>query len=84
MCLRPDLTPTIKNIRSVGMTVKGWSTKRGFRYQTVVKVLNGFAGKRKIGVTADILNALKKDGYYEEKPQKESAETGGRDANNNN
>ena len=48
------------------MTVKGWAAKRKFNYQTVIKVLNGFAGKRQIGVTAAILSQLKKDGFYEE------------------
>jgi len=60
-----NLKPTIKNIRG-STTVKLWAAKRGFQYQTVVKVLNGFVGKRQIGITADILNALKEDGYYEE------------------
>lgn len=60
------LKPTIKNIRSSGMTVRWWAAKRGFAYQTVVKVLNGFSGKRRIGTTERILKSLKKDGFYEE------------------
>lgn len=61
-----NLKPTIKNIRKSGLTVKGWAGKRGYKYQTVVKVLNGFTGKRRIGTTADILKQLKEDGFYEE------------------
>lgn len=60
----------IKNVRGAGMTVKGWSALRGFRYQTVVKVLDGFAGKRKIRMATEILDALKTDGYYEERGER--------------
>lgn len=61
-----SLKPTIRNIRTSGMTVKGWAKNRGFEYQTVIKILNGYTGKRRIGVTEDILEALKADGYFEE------------------
>lgn len=61
-----NLKPTIKNIRDSGLTVKGWAVKNGFRYQTVVKVLNGHAGKRQIGITAEMVKKLKRDRFYEE------------------
>ena len=44
-------------------TVKIWAERNSFRYATVIKVLHGEAGKRQIGVTAEILAALKRDGY---------------------
>lgn len=44
-------------------TVKIWAADKGFNYQTVVKVLNNCTGKRQIGITQDIIEALKKDGY---------------------
>lgn len=59
-----SLKPIIRNIRASGMTVKGWALKRGFEYQTVIKVLNGYTGKRRIGITKDILDALKEDGFF--------------------
>lgn len=61
-----SLRPTIRNIRAAGMTVKGWANKHGFQYQTIIKVLHGHTGKRRIGTTLEILNQLKKDGYLEE------------------
>lgn len=61
-----SLKPTTRNIRDSGLTVKGWAKKHGYKYQTVVKVLNNFTGKRRIGITENILAELKKDGFLEE------------------
>lgn len=64
-----SLRPTIRNIRASGLTVKGWCAKHGYPYQTVIKILNGYVGKRRIGLTLEVLNRLKKDGHYEEDGQ---------------
>lgn len=48
------------------MTVKGWTEKNKYPYQTVIKILNGYVGKRRIGLTHEILKKLKKDGFFEE------------------
>lgn len=61
-----SLKPTIRNIRKAGMTVKGWTEKNKYPYQTVIKILNGYVGKRRIGLTHEILKKLKKDGFFEE------------------
>lgn len=61
-----SLKPCIRRIRESGRTVKGWSIGNGFSYQTVVKLLHDKAGKRRIGISAQILEQLKIDGLYEE------------------
>lgn len=60
MAVKNEITLAIK---SKGMTLRGWARLNGFNPQTVSAVIGGFMGIRKIGVTADILNALKRDGF---------------------
>ncbi len=55
---------TIHNIRK-DTTVKIWAAKHGFNYQTVIKVFNGFVGKREIGIAGEIIEQARKDGYLE-------------------
>lgn len=58
-----SLKIAVKNIKASGMTVKGWAAKRGFRYQTTVKVIGGYVGKRRIGISGEIVRALNEDGF---------------------
>lgn len=57
-----NLKDCIKAIRGK-TTVKIWAEGHGFNYQTVIKVLNGYAGKRQVGVSREIIEALEADGY---------------------
>lgn len=60
MAIKNEITLAIQ---SRGMTLRGWARLNGFNPQTVAAVIGGFTGSRKIGVTADILAALKRDGF---------------------
>lgn len=64
------LKESIKCIRAEGKTVRGWADRNGFVYQTVIKVIHGYTGKRQIGMTLDIIDALKRDGYLKEEEAK--------------
>ena len=44
-------------------TLKLWALKKGFHPDTVVKFLCGFSGKRQLGVSGEIIAALRADGY---------------------
>lgn len=47
------------------VTLKTWAEKKGFKYSTLAKFLAGHCGKRQIGISADILAALRADGYLD-------------------
>lgn len=54
-----------KNIRGAGLTVKEWAVNNGFKPYTVRAVIGGFTGVRRIGITSDILSALRRDGFLD-------------------
>lgn len=57
------LKTALKKIRGSGTTILWWADKHGFAYQTVLAVLHGYTGTRQIGTTAEIIAALRADGY---------------------
>jgi len=60
------LNLTAKKIRSKGLTVKAWAAQHGYPYQTVIKVLHGYTGKRSASLALEILDRLRTDGFLEE------------------
>jgi hypothetical protein len=67
-----ELKKCIGEIRKT-TTVRLWAEKNGFKYQTVIKVLHGYAGKRQIGVAAEIVDALNRDGFLNTENPKQAA-----------
>lgn len=59
-----NLRGCIAEIRKT-TTVKLWAERRAFKYHTVIKFLHGEAGKRQIGVSGEILKALREDGFLD-------------------
>lgn len=58
------LKKSSENIRKV-TTLRIWVKNHGFCYATVTQLLGGYSGKRQIGKSAEIIAALRKDGYLE-------------------
>ena len=67
-----NLKPSRDLIRAK-TTITIWARENGFNYQTVVKVLNNFSGKRRIGVALEIVEKLKADGFYAEAAEEKAA-----------
>ncbi len=71
------MSPITKKIREEGMTLRGWARKHGFNTQTVANIVNGSGGlmfgRAGIGKSGEIVNQLKKDGFWiEPKSKRES------------